>query len=176
MKMLTIFLLLFAIKTEQLTYVSAPWSVKFTINNAGFDVDGTMDLAHSEIKFDPRRLDQSYMRVTLDPSSIRTGIAIRDKHLQRSDYFDVTLYPEIQIQSVRFKKTAKHAYVGEFKITVKSTTQIVSIPFTVKKVDDVLHYEADFTINRLDFKIGEESLTLSNEVHILVKGTSSLYP
>ena len=68
-------------------------AVKFNIHNAGLEVTGTIDSVTAEIKFDPKSLSQSTIVATADPATIRTGIAIRDKHLKRSDYFDIAHYP-----------------------------------------------------------------------------------
>jgi polyisoprenoid-binding protein YceI len=173
MKMLVILLFIFTVETVPSSAPRSSWSIDFTINNAGFDVKGTMKIMHAEIQFHPNHLDKSSMKVIVDPSSVETGIAIRDKHLQRSDYFDVAHHPEILIQSLYFKKIDKHKYTGEFAITIKSITRHVSIPFIVERIGDDFQYQGSFTINRLDFQLGEESLTLSNSVKIDVVGRSS---
>jgi hypothetical protein len=45
------------------------------------------------------------------------------------------------------------------------------MPFTRKKKGDTTYYEGDFEINRLDFNIGEESLTLDETVLIKVSAS-----
>jgi polyisoprenoid-binding protein YceI len=173
MKTLAILLLVFIVKTTPSSVSRSSWSMDFTINNAGFDVKGTMKIMQADIQFNPNKLDKSSMTVIVDPSSVETGIAIRDKHLQRSDYFDVKHHREILIQSLSLKRIDKHKYTGEFAVTIKSITRQISIPFIVKRIDDDFQYQASFTINRLDFALGEESFTLSNSVKIDVVGRSS---
>ena len=116
----------------------------------------------------PTIFGSASIQVSADPSSIETGIGIRDKHLRRSDYFDTNTYPEIRLQSKSFRKTGKNEFEGKFDLTIKSTTKEITIPFTRKKKGDITYYEGDFEINRLDFNIGEESLTLDETVRVRV--------
>ena len=65
-------------------------------------------------------------------------------------------------------KKSKSGFVGIFDVTIKSITKEIVIPFTMEKKEDGSHYNARFLINRLDFKVGEESVTIDNEVEIFV--------
>ncbi len=172
MKMLTIFLFVLAIKSAQLSTSTVPnCTVSFTVNNAGFDVEGTIGVIHSKIEFDINDPTHGNIEAILDPATIKTGIDIRDKHLKRSDFFDVENYPEILIRSIRFKKTGKGKFDAEFAITIKSITKTVIVPFIARKVGHEVFYDSNFKINRLDFKIGEESLTLDKIVNVNVQAS-----
>ena len=101
--------------------------------NAGLEVEGTLKVKHAHIRFDPDNLLHASIQVSADPSSIETGIGIRDKHLRRSDYFDTNTYPEIRLQSKSFSKRGKNEFAGKFDLTIKSTTKEITIPFTEKR-------------------------------------------
>jgi len=53
-------------------------------------------------------------------------------------------------------------------LTVKGITKIVNIPFTMKKENDKMKYEAFFEINRLEYAIGEPSITVDDNVMVTV--------
>ena len=55
--------------------VSEKVIVQFKIVNAGFDVEGSLDIVKAEIKFDPRNLKESNIHAVADPASIQTGIS-----------------------------------------------------------------------------------------------------
>jgi polyisoprenoid-binding protein YceI len=172
MKMLTVFLFVLAIKSAQINTSPAPsCTVSFTVNNAGFDVEGSIGVIHSIIEFDIKDPSHGNIEATLDPATIKTGIDIRDKHLKRSDFFDVENYPEIHVRSIRFKKTGKGKFDAEFAITIKSITKNVIVPLMVRKEGNKILYDANFKINRLDFNIGEESLTLDEMVNVNVQAS-----
>lgn len=144
-------------------------SISFSILNGGFEVAGTLKVVRAEIKFDPQNLRESYIHAFADPASIETGISVRDKHLKRSDYFDVARYPQIQLRSHSFTKTGRLSFVGKFDVTIKGVTKTIEIPFTVKREKQRITYETRFELNRLDFNLGERSVILDNIVTINVQ-------
>ena len=143
--------------------------VQFKIANAGFDVKGSLDIVKAEIKFDPRNLKESHIHAVADPASIQTGISVRDKHLRRSDYFDVSRYPQIILKSTGITKNGRLNYIGEFDLTIKGITKSITILFTLKQQNDLSTYNATFEVNRLDFELGESSTLLDNTVTISVQ-------
>jgi polyisoprenoid-binding protein YceI len=142
--------------------------VKFSILNAGFEVEGTLRVKDAQIDLDPENLHEGFIKVYGDASSIETGIPIRDKHLRRSDFFDAVNYPEILLKSKSFKKTGRNEYRGTFDLTIKSVTKQIIISFVLSKKGESRYCEGEFEINRLEFGVGEESLTLDEVVHIKV--------
>src|SRR5688572_28027347 len=162
-------MILFLLERADSSYlVDAQCTVNFTVINAGLEVEGSLKVKNADIRFDPDNLLQASIHVTADPSSIETGIGIRDKHLRRSDYFDTNIYSEIRLQSKSFRKTGKNEFEGKFDLTIKSVTKEISIAFTRKAKGNTTNYEGGFEINRLDFNVGEESLTLNETVRVNV--------
>jgi polyisoprenoid-binding protein YceI len=139
--------------------------ITFKINNAGVEVSGTLDIAAMEISIDEKDLEQSRVIATADPNTINTGIKIRDNHLRRADYFDVAAYPTIRLQSKTFVRAGR-SLEGVFDLTIKNVTKTVTIRFKHKKQNNLDVFDGSFSINRTDFKIGDESPILDNEVRI----------
>ena len=167
--MFAIIMILFLLeRTDPSYFVNVQCTVTFKVINAGLEVDGTLEVKSTNITFDPDNLQGASIQVSADPSSIETGIGIRDKHLRRSDYFDTNTYPEIRLQSKSFRKTGKNKFEGKFDLTIKSITKEITIPFTRNQKGNTTYYEGGFEINRLDFNIGEQSLTLDETVRIKV--------
>jgi len=167
--MFNLIMILFLLERADSSYlVDAQCTVNFTVMNAGLEVEGSLKVKNVDIRFDPDNLRQASIQVSADPSSIETGIGIRDKHLKRSDYFDTNTYPEIRLQSKSLRETGKNKFEGKFDLTIKSISKEIIIAFTRKKKGEVTFYEGDFDINRLDFKVGEQSLTLDETVRVKV--------
>src|SRR5246127_1025214 len=60
--------------------------------------------------------------VTIDASSIDTGVADRDGHLKSPDFFDVTRYPELRFVGKRVEGSgAEIDVIGD--LTIKGTTR-----------------------------------------------------
>ena len=65
-------------------------------------------------------------RVTIDASSIDTGVADRDAHLRSPDFFDVATYPEIVFEATSFRREGDE-YVVEGQLTMHGVTQPVTL-------------------------------------------------
>lgn len=149
-----------------------PAEIHFQIVNAGLTVDGALTGLTATGQFDPAHPEQASVRASVPVSTIQTGIGLRDKHLQKPDYFDAEKYPTITMQSVSFRKAGGEQYEGTFTLTMKGISHEVKLPFTVSPAHE---FQGQFRINRLDYNLGKSSLILANEVLIIVKtrlGTS----
>jgi len=169
MKLKILLLLIFLIPFQvfcQSKNVKEP--IRFQIKNAGINVDGSISDWEYEISFDPKNLAEANIKATANPESIETGIKLRDKHLQGRQYFNVEKFPEILISSKNFTSKGKGRFVGIFELQVKDVKREITIPFTVTDSGKRQRFSAEFTINRLDFGIGESSLVLGDEVNILI--------
>lgn len=147
--------------------------VTFTISNAGIDVTGSIRVKHLDFAIDEQNIDRSNITAVAAASTINTGIEIRDKHLGRADYFDVRNYPDIALQSIRFKRTNKKKVLGLFTLTIKDQTRYVQIPIEITKSKTATVYNGTFELNRLDFKLGEKSVVLDETVKVNVTISTS---
>jgi polyisoprenoid-binding protein YceI len=139
--------------------------VVFHISNAGLDVEGSIAGVIGDIKFSKTKLAKSFFTATAKSETIQTGIKLRDKHLKKADYFDVENHPTIKITSKRLAKT-KNGFDSNCSITIKGQTRDVNIPFTFKQTDNQGEFKGFFSLNRLDFGLGEKSIILSDTVDI----------
>jgi len=139
-------------------------SVKFNIKNFGFNVAGSFKGLKGTIQFDPNDLNKSVFDVTIDVSTINTGITMRDDHLRSETYFDVKNYPRIQFISTRVSGSNKEGTFFVFgKLSIKNTTKEISFPFTAVRQGDDYLFNGEFKINRRDFEVGGSG-TISNEL------------
>ncbi len=146
-------------------------AVHFTISNLGFNtVEGTFKGLEGEIRIDEDDLNTSSIRVCLQVKTVSTGNTTRDKHLLEKEFFAADTYPEICFNSTSFSKT-KEGYAVNGKLSIRGITKIVSVPFQLKQGVLIGH----FSINRLDFKIGEDynTFTIGNKVDIEVSCSAS---
>lgn len=109
--------------------------------------------------------------VTIDATSVNTGFALFNEHLQGPDYFDTAKYPTITFKSnsMKFKGNTPVSLSGD--LTVKGVTQPVTL--------DVTHFKcmphpmlkapacggnATTKIKRSDFNMGKGVPFVSDEV------------
>ena len=162
-----LFLLLFrtvSVQAQQQQWAAVKTDIRFYIKNAGLEVEGSFDeLAGTFVSIGPQRLPILVMGVA-QVKSIRTGIGLRDSHLQAKAYFDAASFSEVRMQLVSIDgKNAK------FSVTIKGQSRLYEMPFEWKHTRDKAHFSAVFKLNRRDFKVGGGSMVLADEVLIRIK-------
>lgn len=65
--------------------------------------------------------------VTIDATSIDTGVADRDAHLKSADFFDVENHPEITFRSRRIGRSSDDRFVLVGDLTIRGTTREVTL-------------------------------------------------
>ncbi len=114
------------------------------------DFDGT-------IRFDDADITKSSVEFAAKIASVDTGVAARDQHLQKDDFFDVAKYPQMMFKSTRVERKGKNGYVLHGDFTLHGVTKPVAIPFTIagaikdSRGNTRFGIEAQTKINRRDY-------------------------
>jgi polyisoprenoid-binding protein YceI len=138
--------------TKLLTVDTENSRVSFKVKKLGIlTVEGTITDLTGEVSFDKNALNQANFNVCVGPITIDTGNSKRDEHLKSEDFFFVREHQKICFQSTSIQK-ANNSYQSIGKLSILGVTNEVSIPFTVR--EDV--FEGQFSINRLDYKLGKK--------------------
>ena len=172
MKRILIFLLLFC--AGMVLYVGAQniianeSSINFTIKNAGINVKGSLPPPKGTVVFDANNLPASHFDVDIDVTGINTNIPKRDNHLRSEDFFDVQKYPSMHFVSSSIVRTSK-GYIAYGKLKIKDVEKKVGLPFTYTRKGNSGLLDGTLVINRLDYGVGDKSVSLNNDVSIFIK-------
>src|SRR5258708_5401667 len=82
-------------------------SITFKIKNFGINTNGSFTGLQGNIKFDINHLDEANFDLSIDASTVNTGIDMRDNHLRNDSYFDVKNYPHIHFVSTKVAPSYK---------------------------------------------------------------------
>lgn len=145
------------------------WKVKsssltFKIKNAGLTVDGTFTGLEADIKFNPLKPEEASIVASVKTSTVNTGNNMRDEHIRKPEYFDAVKFSKITLTSVKIEKTGPITYKGLFKLNMKGVTKDVLIPFTLIKIPEKTEFKGSFSINRRDYGVGGNSMSLADNV------------
>lgn len=168
-RILTFFLFSFSalVFGQNFTPIDDGSKVHFVIDNFGIATGGDFKGLTGTIKFDPAQPTAGDFDVSIDAGTINTDIESRDNHLRRAEYFDVKNYPKILFKSTKITKTNKDSFLYMFgNITIKKVTKEVQFPFTAKAQNGGYLFEGSFKLNRRDFGVGGNSLSLSDNVTV----------
>jgi polyisoprenoid-binding protein YceI len=160
----------FHAKAQSYKPISDKSVINFTVKNFGLNVDGTFSQLKGTIQFDPLALPISSFDVSVESASLDTGIDLRDKHLKKKDYLDVSHYSLLSFKSTSVtsgEKSGSYSVTGN--LTIKDVTKEVQFPFTAKVTGDGITFVGKFKINRRDYNVGGKSISMSDSVDVQIQ-------
>ncbi len=163
-----ILLVVFTGRAQSYQPVDAGSTVGFKIRNFGTTVEGSFTGLAGSIAFDPEHPEKAKISVTVNAASINTGIGLRDKHLKKEDYLAAATHPTLSFSSSRITFQKPGEGRAEGTLTIKKTSRQVTIPFTYTILENTLNLKGELTINRRDFDVGGNSLTMADDVRIVL--------
>jgi polyisoprenoid-binding protein YceI len=113
-------------RTERWEIDSSHSSVHFSVKHLVIaKVRGAFGRWSGTVEVPNGDFSNATVAVTIDASSIDTGVADRDAHLKSADFFDVAQYPELRFvgKQVRPRSASEIDVVGD--LTIKGTTREV---------------------------------------------------
>jgi len=144
-------------------------SITFSIKHAmGSTANGTFGNLNSDINFNPSKLNEAKIVATIDAVTFNTGNTSRDKTLKGKEYFDVEKYPKITMNLLKVAAISASNFSGTFALTIKNTTKEITVPFTFTQNGTTALFKGEFTINRLDYKVGESSWLLGDDATVKI--------
>lgn len=171
MKLIISLLLVAFVSVKSDTWKVAKANIEFTIKHGfGTNADGDFKLKDAKISFNETDITKTQIEATVLTTTISTGMGIRDNVLRKAEYFDCEKYPEMSLTYIGgIKAISKHQYTGKFKLKIKATEKQITLPFMAITAGEKAQFATKFTINRLDFGVGESSFALGDEVKIEIK-------
>jgi len=151
-------------------------SVGFSIRHIVSNVKGRFTDFSGTIVYDPKKVENSSVSVTIQAVSIDTDNEKRDNHLKSPDFFEVEKYPQITFQSKKVTKK-KNKFMLQGTLNMHGVEKNISIPFQILGIakgpdGSRAGFEAELTLNRKDFGISwnrtldQGGLLLGEEVKI----------
>lgn len=152
-------------------------SIQFKVRNMGFtSVKGFFEKFKGTVVMNENEIVRANVDVTIDTSTINTGISMRDDHLRGPDFFDVIKFPVMTFVSTAIEAVDdKIALTGN--LTMKGVTKQVTLIVEGKKSsqgDYIRGATATTSVNRQDFGINWGAV-IADEVFITI-GTELLKP
>ncbi len=113
--------------------------------------------------------------VSIDTTSVNTGYALFNQHIQAEDYFDTAKYPAISFKSTRVRFDGDKPVAVEGNLTIKGVTRPVTLTVTsfhsmshpmLKK--DAIGANATTKVKRSEFNMGKNVPYVSDEVSLTI--------
>lgn len=157
----------------QQTVVPSQSVISFTSHQMGVPVDGKFRAWSAQISFDPKKPETSKVAFSIDTNSTTFGVPETDAEIPKPEWFNASKFPKATFQSTAVKATGAHQYAVSGKLTVKGASRNIVVPVTLAQSGAVTTASGSFSINRLDFNIGEgewkDTSTVANNVEVHFK-------
>lgn len=165
MKKNLLILLLCYSKCYAQNYEPTTSQVAFKAKMLGITVEGNFKGVKTNLIFQNNEPVQ--LSATVDANTVNTANSLRDKHLkEKEDFFQPNIYPRLSMGSVSIQKVAENKYIGVFKLTIKTVTKQIKIPFNFTAENTKAILKTNFEINRDDWNIGGNTMGMSKNVKI----------
>lgn len=134
--------------------------IGFKVKHMGLvEVPGFFRDFTGEVIYDSKDISKSSVNFKAMVTSVDTGVAGRDSHLRRADFFEIDKYPEMTFKSTKVEKKGK-GWIVSGDLTMKGVTKAVSIPFEIAgwlpasdRAGMKMGIAGETTINRRDFGV-----------------------
>lgn len=144
---------------------------RFEYSHFGYSTQvGRFDKTSGKIVLD-RAARQGAIDVIIDTTSINTGLALFDGHLQGEDFFDTKKFPTITFVSNKMNFKGDTPVSVDGKLTIKGVTKPVTLTLTSFKCmphpmtkKDACGANAVTTVKRSEFNAGKYAPNVSDEV------------
>ena len=126
----------------------------------------------TRLSFDPAKLAEAKLDVTIPLAGAKTGNDDRDAALQGSDFFDVARFAQAHYSATKFRSLGGNQYAADGTLDLRGVSKPVTLTFTwTPGAAPVLSGKA--TVKRLEFGVGggdwSDTGSLPNEVAVSTK-------
>ena len=148
--------------------VPAQSEVAFVSKQMGVPVQGKFERFDGQIDVDPAKPETGKVAFTVDLGSAAIGTRETVAELRKPEWFDVGKTPTATFASTSIKATGPGRIDVTGKLTIKGISNEVHVSMTLARQGDVLTASGEFTVKRLDYKIGAgewgDTSLVANEV------------
>jgi polyisoprenoid-binding protein YceI len=148
-------------------------TITFVSKQMGVPVEGKFRKFDAKIAVDPAKPENGKVQIDIDLASIDTGSKEADDEVKSKNWFHVAQFPKASFVSQGVKSLGADKYEASGKLTIKGATRDVRAPFTLRQDASGALFDGGFTINRLQFKVGEgpwgDTDTVADEVLVRFK-------
>lgn len=170
-----LFFALSAPVNAQQKLVAAQSDISFVSKQMGVPVEGKFKKFEADLNFDPKKPDTSKIAFAVDLSSVDIGNSETEKELTKPGWFDSLKIPQAKFTSTSIKSVGGGKFEVAGKLAIKGNTRDVTAPISLTQAGGVTTARGEFTVKRLEFKIGDgdwnDTSLVANEVVVKVKLT-----
>jgi len=150
-------------------------SIRFVTKQMNVPVEGRFRKFDATVSFDPARPESTKAEFEVDLGSIDLGNAEGETEARRKAWLNIDVFPKARFVATSVKALGTGKFEATGDLAIKGTTQKIVAPFTIVEAGGMRTVEGQFTLKRLQFRIGEgpwaDTETVADEVLVRFKFT-----
>ncbi len=135
---------------------AAKSSIRFVSKQMSVPVEGRFKKFDATVTFDPKKPEATKAEFEVDLTSIDMGSTDGEVESQRPLWFNTKDFPKARFAAASVKSTGPGKYEATGALSIKGVTQNITTAFTLAEAGAMRTVEGQFTLKRLQFKIGEK--------------------
>jgi polyisoprenoid-binding protein YceI len=153
--------------------LAAGSEIAFVTRQMGVPVEGRFGKFAAQIALDPRKPQAGSVSLSIDTASARFGSAEVDAELPKALWLAAASFPQASFKSSAIKAVGPGRFDVTGQLTIKGSARDIVVPVLITQAGGISTATGTFTLQRLDFKVGEAEWTdtslLANEVLVRFK-------
>jgi polyisoprenoid-binding protein YceI len=154
----------------QQTLVPAQSDISFVSRQMGVPVEGRFKRFDAQLAFDPRKPDSAKIAISIDLASVSLGTDEAEAELAKPDWFATRQFPQASFQSRAVKPLGSGRFEVAGQLSLKGVSRDIVVPVTLVQAGATTTASGAFTLQRLDFKVGEgdwkDTSIVNNDVQV----------
>ncbi len=129
--------------------------IRFALTQMGISVEGRFRKFDATVAFDPAKPEATKGDFAVDLASIDLGTPESETEAKRKPWLDVQGFPQAKFTATSVKALGGGRFEARGPLTIKGTTRDIVAPFTVTEANGARTVDGQFTLKRLQYKVGE---------------------
>jgi polyisoprenoid-binding protein YceI len=129
--------------------------IRFVTKQVNVPVEGRFKRFEATVAFDPAKPEATKAEFEVELASIDLGSDEGETEVRRKLWLNTEAFPKALFTASSVKSLGGGKFEASGPLTIKGTSQNIVAPFTLAEAGGVRTVEGQFTLKRLQYKIGE---------------------
>ena len=142
--------------------------IRFETKQMNVPVEGAFRKFEGSVAFDPAKPEATKAEFEVDLGSIDVGSDDGNTEVKRKTWLNIDVFPRAKFVAASVKALGGSKFEARGPLTIKGVSQDILAPFAVTEAAGARIVEGEFTLKRLQYKIGEgpwaDTETVADEV------------
>ncbi len=148
--------------------IAAKSSIRFVTRQMNVPVEGRFRQFNANVAFDPAKPEATKADFEVEVGSIELGNEEGETEARRKAWLNVEAFPKARFVATAVKSLGGGKFEARGPLTIKGATREIVAPFTLAEAAGARTVEGQFSLKRLQYRIGEgpwsDTDTVADEV------------